>query len=110
MLIGNPMVFRTLPLEMALEKAAAAGYEALELWPPQIAECRTPELRHQLARRMASAGIELIRLNCADRDYFQALDSPSDLSVALLGLQADIDQAADLGMSQLLTWEGRRGE
>lgn len=110
MLIGNPMVFRELPLEMALGKAAAAGYEALELWPPQIAECRTPELRRQLATRMTALGIELIRLNCADRDYFQSLDSPSDVPVALSGLQADINLAADLGMSQLLTWEGRRSE
>ena len=110
MLIGNPMVFRKLPLEMALEKAIAAGYEALELWPPQIAECRTPELRRQLASRMAAEGIELIRLNCADRDYFQLLDSPADVPTALAGLQADIDMATDLGMSQLLTWEGRRND
>ena len=110
MLIGNPMVFRKLPLEMALGKAVEAGYEALELWPPQIAECRTPELRRQLASRMAAMGIELIRLNCADRDYFQSLDSPEDVPDILSGLQADIDQAADLGMSQLLTWEGRRSE
>lgn len=108
MLIGNPMAFRQLPLEMALEKARSAGYEALELWPPQIAECRTPDLRRQLANRMADLGIDLIRLNCADRDYFQSLESPSDVPAALVGLQADIEMAADLGMSQLLTWEGRR--
>ena len=110
MLIGNPMVFRELPLEMALEKAITAGYEALELWPPQITECRTPELRRQLARRMTSLGIELIRLNCADRAYFQSLETSADVPAILTGLQADIDMAADLGMSQLLTWEGRRSE
>ena len=99
------MVFRQLPLEMALEKTLAAGYDALELWPPQISECRTPELRHQLASRIAIRGVELIRLNCADRDYFQSLGSRSDLQDSLSGLQTDIDFAADLGMSQLLTWK-----
>ena len=110
MLIGNPMVFRQLPLEMALAKAASAGYEAFELWPPQIAECRTPELRRQLADHVRSLGVELLRLNCADRDYYQSLSSSNDVSGALSGLCADIDMAADLGMTQLLTWEGRQSD
>ncbi len=110
MLIGNPMVFRQLPLEMALAKTVAAGFEQLELWPPQIVECCTPELRRQLADYVRTLGVDLLRLNCADRDYFQTLRSPDDVSTALTGLRADIDLAADLGMSQLLTWEGRKSD
>ena len=110
MLVGNPMVFRQLPLEMALAKTASAGYEAFELWPPQIAECRTPELRQQLAAHIRSLGVEVLRLNCADRDYFQSLTSPKDVEVALAGLCVDIDIAADMGMTELLTWEGRQSE
>jgi sugar phosphate isomerase/epimerase len=109
MLIGNPMIYRQLPLEMALAKCVAAGYEALELWPPQIAECRTTQLRRQLNEYAQSLGADLIRLNCADREYFQTLGSREDASRALEGLIADIDMAAELGMSQLLTWEGRAG-
>ena len=109
MLIGNPMVFRQLPLEMALAKAAAAGYDAFELWPPQLTECSTPELRRQLAARIRDFNVQLIRLNCADRDYFQSLNSPHDVSAALTGLRTDIDMAADMGMTQLLSWEGRKG-
>jgi sugar phosphate isomerase/epimerase len=107
MLIGNPMIFRQLPFEMALSKCVVAGYEALELWPPQIAEFRTPELRSRLRTHAHSLGVDLIRLNCADREYFQALRKSEDVAIALAGLKADIDAAADLGMSQLLTWEGR---
>ena len=110
MLIGNPMVFRQLPLEMALAKAAEAGYEAIELWPPQISECKTPQLLGGLAKHIRSLGIVPLRLNCADRDYFQSLTSNADIPNALAGLCADIDMAADLGMTQLLTWEGRRAE
>ena len=56
MLIGNPMIFRQLPLEMALQKMVELGYDALELWPPQIRECRTPQLRRRLAKHVASLG------------------------------------------------------
>jgi sugar phosphate isomerase/epimerase len=108
MVIGNPMIFRQLPLEMALRKMVELGYDALELWPPQIRECRTPALRRRLAQQIASLGLKLVRLNAADPDYFQVLDSPADVPAILAGLKTDIDAAAELGMSQLLTYEGRR--
>jgi sugar phosphate isomerase/epimerase len=107
MLIGNPMIYRQLPLEMALSKCVAAGYNALELWPPQIAEFRTSGLRRQLRDYASSLGFDLIRLNCADREYFQALHSDVDVDAALAGLKVDVDMAVDLGMTQVLTWEGR---
>ena len=84
------------------------GYDALELWPPQIRECRTPQLRRRLAEHVASLGLKLVRLNAADPDYFKTLRSPADVPAVLAGLKADIDAAAELGMSQLLTYEGRR--
>ncbi len=108
MLIGNPMIYRQLPVEMAISKTVAAGFEALELWPPQIAEFRTPALRGQLRDHLRSLGVEPLRLNCADCDYFQSLASSEDSAQALTGLQRHIDAVVDLGMSQLLTWEGRR--
>lgn len=110
MLIGNPMIYRQLPIEMALAKCIDAGFDALELWPPQIAEFRTPALRRQLRDYVSSRGVKLIRLNCADRDYFQAMRTSDDVTKALQGLIADVDLAVDLGMSQLLTWEGRSSQ
>ncbi len=107
LLIGNPMVFRQLPLEMALEKTAALGFDGVELWPPQIKECRTATLRRALARRLDSLHLRPVRLNCADMDYFSMLRSPDDVPRALEGLRADIAAACDLGMRQLLSWEGR---
>lgn len=108
MLIGNPMIYRQLPVEMALAKTAAAGFDAVELWPPQIAEFRTPALRGQLRDHLRSIGLEPIRLNCADCNYFQSVTSQETSASALAGLRSHIDAAVDLGMSQLLTWEGRR--
>jgi len=108
MLIGNPMIFRQMPLEQALSRVADAGFDALELWPPQIEESCTVKLRQLLSEHIRALGMVPLRLNCADRNYFQAINSRYDLPVALDGLRADIDIAADLGMTQLLTWEGRR--
>ena len=62
-MIGNPMIFRQLPLEQALQRMAELGYDALELWPPQIAECKTDALRRELAEYIRSLGLKLVRLN-----------------------------------------------
>jgi len=107
MLIGNPMIFRDLPLEAALRQMAALGYDALELWPPQIAACRTPALRRQLAEHCTGLGLPLVRLNAAGADYFGPWESPATARTILTGLKRDIDAAAELGMTDLLTWEGR---
>ena len=107
MLIGNPMIFRQLPFEHALAKCVEAGYDALELWPPQISEFCTPALRRELHGYARSLGLDLVRLNCADRPYFQTIRSLEHAKTALAGLIADVDAAADLGMTQVLTWEGR---
>ena len=107
MLIGNPMIFRELPLEAALRQTKALGFEALELWPPQIAACRTDALRRQLAEHCAGLGLPLVRLNAAGADYFGPWDRPASGARFLDGLKRDIDAAAALGMREVLTWEGR---
>ena len=110
MVIGNPMIFRQLPLEQALQRMAELGYDALELWPPQIAECKTDALRRGLAEYIRSLGLKLVRLNAADPAYFKLLQAPEDVPHIVEGLKVDIDAAAALGISQLLTWEGRKPE
>ncbi len=107
MLIGNPMIFRDWPLEEALRKMAALGYDALELWPPQLTACRTDALRRQLAAHCATLGLPLVRLNSAGADDFGPWASPASAVGFLAGLQRDIDAAAALGMHEVLTWEGR---
>ena len=108
LLIGNPMVFRDMPLEDALRKMVDLGFDALELWPPQIEACRTEALCRQLVEFIDSLGLKALRLNVADRPYFQSLQPDMDDQSIVDGLKGDIDLAAALGMPQLLTWEGRR--
>ena len=107
MLIGNPMIFREWPLEDALRKMVSFGYHNLELWPPQIAACRTDGLRREFAEYCAGLGLALVRLNAAGAGYFGPLQSTQDSAQILDGLKRDIAVARSLGMQQLLTWEGR---
>ena len=110
MLVGNPMIFRQLPLDMAMRKTAQSGFEALEIWLPQLAEARTPELRRKVGEFAESLGTPLVRLNVADPDYFQMLTGPQDVPKAVEGLKHDIDFAADLGVTEVLSTEGRMPE
>ncbi len=108
--IGNPMIFHRYPLEEALRLMVKFGYRELELWPPQIEMFRTDPLRQQLARQAKSFGLSLLRLNAAAADYFPALNSRNDTEKIIAGLKRDIDICRSLGMTQLLTWEGRKPE
>ena len=106
--IGNPMIFRHYSLEEALKKMATFGYREIELWLPQIEMCRTDELRRQLVVYAKSLELSLVRLSTAGADYFVPLDSRHDTPGIIAGLKRDIDIAHSMGMTQLLTWEGRK--
>jgi sugar phosphate isomerase/epimerase len=108
MVIGNPNIFRQLPLEHAVRKMKELGYGALELWPSQISECKTPALRRHLSDYIRSQGLQFIRINAASPDYFQVLENPANVAHIVEGLKSDINLAVDLGVNQLLTWEGRK--
>jgi sugar phosphate isomerase/epimerase len=108
--IGNPMIFHRYPLEEALRLTAGFGYRQLEIWPPQIEMCRTNDLRREFAAYAASLGLSLVRLNAAAADYFVPLTSRRAVKAIIQGLKRDVDAAQALGMTQLLTWEGRKPE
>ncbi len=108
--IGNPMIFHRYPLEEALRLTAGFGYKKLEIWPRQIEMFTTESLRREFAAQAAALGFSLVRLNAAAADYFTPLNSRRSAKGILAGLKRDIDAARSLGMSQLLTWEGRRPE
>lgn len=108
MVIGNPMIFRQLPIEDALAKIVELGYNGVELWAPQVKSCKTPDLRRRLSKYVMSLGLKPVRVNAADADYFNMLTAPRDVPNIVAGLSSEIDAASDLGMPQLLTWEGRK--
>jgi len=107
--IGNPMIFHRYPLEEALRLMAGFGYRELEIWPSQIESCRTEQLRKQFVDYARSFGVSLVRLNASVANYFDVpLSSAEQVPGIIAGLKRDIDVAHSLGMTQLLTWEGRK--
>lgn len=110
MIIANPMVFRQQPLEEAIEKVRSFGFRQLELWPLQLTDVSTPRLRTRFAEYLASRDLKPLRLNCADRAYFPGWGADFTCPTALDGLRRDIDAATEMGMKQVLTWEGRPPE
>jgi sugar phosphate isomerase/epimerase len=99
-----------LPIEDALAKMVELDYDAVELWSPQLKEFRTPALRKRLAEYLSSVGLKAVRINAADADYFNTLRSPDDVLGIVEGLKTEINTSNDFGISQLLTWEGRKPE
>ena len=79
------MIFHRLPLELAIQQTVAGRFDALELWPPQIAESRNPEIRTQLVDHIHSPGPDVWQLHFVDCDYFQAISPINDVPPALAG-------------------------
>ena len=106
-IIGNPVGFFHDPLETTLPLMAELGYDQIEICHSQIPEYKTPKLREQFHEFVRSLGMQLVGSNVPNSDYFQTLNDPEDVKVALAGIQGDLDIAVDLGVQYLITFEGR---
>lgn len=107
LLVGNPLTFESYSLEDALKLMVEQGYEAVEICHSQLGLCPTQQLRRQFAEHVSCLGMQLVRSNVAAAPYFDCLKSTEDVARVIEKTQEDIDIAADLGVNQLLTWEGR---
>lgn len=107
-LCGNSITFQDYTVEAACRLMAAAGCNAVEMWPPHLAGCRTPRLLRQFRDFAADCGLELWGLNAVGADYFQPFDSQSSYDRTLAGLKADVDYALELGVNDVMVWEGVR--
>lgn len=107
-LCGNSITFEAYPVEEACQRLAAAGCNAVEMWPPHLAGCPTPSLLKQFRDFAAELGLELWGYNAVGADYFQPFGSQANYDRTLAGLKADVDHALELGVQDLMVWEGRR--
>lgn len=106
--LGNPLIFHQYPLEEAFRLMAKFGFRRLEIAQRDIEACCTDELRGQLVRHARSLGLTIVRYNIAGQaDYFTPLKTRKDGKGIVAGLKKDIDIAHSLGVTELLTWEGR---
>ena len=107
-LCGNSITFEAYPVEEACQRLAAAGCNAVEMWPPHLAGCRSPSLLKQFRDFAAELGLELWGYNAVGADYFQPFGSQANYDRTLAGLKADVDHALELGVQDLMVWEGQR--
>ncbi|MCY3865814.1 MAG: sugar phosphate isomerase/epimerase [Chloroflexi bacterium] len=107
-LCGNSITFQDYTAEEACQRLAAAGCNAVEMWPPHLAGCRSPSLLKQFREFAAELGFELWGYNAVGADYFQPFGSTANYNRTLAGLKADVDHALELGVADVMVWEGRR--
>lgn len=107
-LCGNSITFQDYTAEDACQRLAAAGCNAVEMWPPHLAGCKTPALLKQFRDFAAELGLELWGYNAVGADYFQPFGAQANYNRTLAGLKADVDHALELGVDDVMVWEGVR--
>ena len=106
MIIAGSIAFSDYPLEDALARIRACGFDGVEMWQPHLARCRTPGLLAAFRRRARALGLELFGLNVIGFDWFRPFGSDAELAATLCQLKADIDYAVALGVRDVMIWEG----
>ncbi|MDE2859470.1 MAG: sugar phosphate isomerase/epimerase [Chloroflexota bacterium] len=109
-LCGNSITFEDYPVEEACQRLAASGCNAVEMWKPHLAGCKTPTLMEHFRQFAAELGLELWGLNVVGADYFQPFGSAANYDRTLAGLKEDVDYAIELGVADVMVWEGLRPE
>ena len=109
-LCGNSITFQDYTVEEACQRLAAAGCNAVEMWKDHLVGCRSPALMRQFRDFAAELGLELWGLNVVGADYFQPFGSGANYERTLAGLKEDVDYALELGVSDVMVWEGARPE
>jgi len=103
---GNSISFHAYPAEEACQRIAAAGCTSVEMWKDHLKDFKTPTLLHHLSEFAGELGLSLWGLNVVGADYFQPFGSQAAYDSTLAGLKADVDFALELGVTQVMVWEG----
>jgi sugar phosphate isomerase/epimerase len=110
MIIAGSIAFNDYPLEDALMRIRACGFDGVEMWQPHLAKCRTPALLERFRAEAQDLGLELFGLNVIGFDWFRPFGTEDELAATRRQLQSDIDYAAALGVQDVMIWEGVRPE
>lgn len=103
---GNSITFHEYPAEEACQRMVAAGCDSIEMWKDHLKSFKTPMLLHHFGEYVADLGASLWGLNVVGADYFQPFGSQSAYNTTLAGLKADVDYALELGVEEVMVWEG----
>ncbi|MFN8371287.1 MAG: sugar phosphate isomerase/epimerase family protein [Anaerolineae bacterium] len=103
---GNSITFHAYPVEEACQRIAAAGCNGVEMWKEHLTGFKTPTLLRHFREFAAELGLEVWGLNVVGADYFQPFGAAAAYNSTLAGLKADVDYALELGVTQVMVWEG----
>ncbi len=100
--------FHVYSLEDGCQRMRRCGYRSMEIWKDQLAGCPTPALRRQVRAFLGRAGLSLSALNVVGAEYHRPFGSPEEFAQTVAGLRGDIDLARELGVRDVLIWDGVR--
>lgn len=110
MIIAGSIAFQDFPLEEALVRIRACGFDGVEMWQPHLARCRTPALLSWFGREARANGLELFGLNVIGFDWFRPFGTEAERADTLGRLKDAMDDAVALGVKDVMIWEGVRPE
>jgi sugar phosphate isomerase/epimerase len=103
---GNSITFHMYPAEEACQRIKAAGCTGVEMWKDHLVGFKTPTLLGHFREYAAELGLELWGLNVVGADYFQPFGSQAAYDSTLAALKEDVDYALELGVREVMVWEG----
>jgi sugar phosphate isomerase/epimerase len=103
---GNSITFHMYPVEEACQRLKAAGCNGVEMWKDHLTGFKTPALLSHFREFAASIGLELWGLNVVGAEYFQPFGLHAAYNSTLAGLKEDVDYALELGVREVMVWEG----
>ncbi|MDA4113934.1 MAG: sugar phosphate isomerase/epimerase [Thaumarchaeota archaeon] len=100
--------FRDYTLEEACQRMKAVGYDGFEVFKPQIAKCKTPELLEQFVDYTKRMGLQVCALNDVDAEDFRPFDPDNGFERTVQFIKEGVRLAGALGVKDVMFWEGVR--
>ncbi len=105
---GSSITFEDYPLEDAMRVQRELGFTNVEMWKHHLRRCRTNELRREFVEWARALGLGMGGFNAVGEPYFKPFGTDAELQATLEGLRADLELMRELGVRDLLIWEGVR--
>ena len=100
--------FKDYPLEEAIQRMKAAGYDGWEVFTPQVAKVKTPELMEQFVEYTNRVGMPVCAVNDNDSDLFAPFDPNGGYEKTVLLMKGGVRLASALHVRDVMYWEGVR--
>jgi len=100
--------FKDYPLEEAIHRMKSVGYDGWEVFTPQLAKVKTPELLEQFVEYTKRVGLPVCAVNDNDSDQFTPFDPNGGFERTLQLMKGGVRLADALHVKDVMYWEGVR--